>query len=69
LSLLSIIRLGTPITDSKTFCTALLQNRKLALVPGAAFMSPPTIRISYAASQQELEKAMDALEDFVLRDI
>lgn len=59
----------TPITDSTSFCAALLANRKLALVPGDAFGAPKAIRISYAASQETLAMAMDALEKFLYEDV
>jgi len=57
------------ISDSTTFCAALLEARKLALVPGDAFGAPSAIRISYAADQTTLEKAMDALESFLTSDL
>ncbi|MDA8351830.1 MAG: pyridoxal phosphate-dependent aminotransferase [Firmicutes bacterium] len=44
---------------------ALLEKEKVALVPGAAFGSPSHVRISYATSMEQLEKAMDRLERFI----
>ena len=61
--------MGRIISDSSSFCAALLANRKLALVPGDAFGAPNAIRISYAASQDTLDKAMDALEAFLSEDL
>lgn len=39
-----------------------LQDGLLALVPGDAFGAPKCVRISYAASMEVLEKAIDRLE-------
>jgi len=36
---------------------------QVALVPGEAFGSPSTVRISYAASMDTITKAMDRLEE------
>ncbi|PTX59953.1 aspartate aminotransferase [Melghirimyces profundicolus] len=54
---------GYPDTDQ--WVKALLEEEKVALVPGAAFGSPDHVRISYATSMDQLEKAMDRIERFV----
>jgi len=51
--------------DDTKFCVDLLQNYKLALVPGSAFGAPGTVRISYATSMEELTTAMDKLEKYL----
>jgi aspartate aminotransferase len=56
---------GEPVTDSLAFCTALLEHAKLALVPGVAFGNDAHVRLSYAASMQEISEAMDRLEWFL----
>ena len=43
----------------------LLKSQRLALVPGSSFGAPGTVRISYATSTEELELAMNKLEDFL----
>jgi len=52
--------------DDVTFCQRLLERKQVALVPGSAFGAPGTVRISYATSLEELDVAMDKLEDFLL---
>lgn len=47
------------------FAAKLLEEQGLALVPGSAFGTEGCIRISFAASQANLEKAMDRLAKFI----
>jgi aspartate/methionine/tyrosine aminotransferase len=49
-------------------CLDLLKQKRLALVPGSSFGAPGTVRISYATSMEELELAMNKLEEFLLED-
>ena len=53
--------------SSEEFANALLQSKKLAVVPGTAFgdCGEGFIRISYAYSLENLKKAMDRIEAFV----
>jgi aspartate aminotransferase len=51
--------------DGQQFCTQLLDNEGLALVPGDAFGMPAWARLSFAASDFELEQAFDRLERFL----
>ncbi|MDR6224434.1 pyridoxal phosphate-dependent aminotransferase [Desmospora profundinema] len=46
---------------------AMLEKKKVALVPGSAFGSPDHVRLSYATSMGELEKAMDRMESFIAK--
>jgi len=50
---------GTQINTSTDFCMYLLRQHKVALVTGEGFGSSGTVRISYAASFQEIENALD----------
>lgn len=50
--------------DSET-AEKLLNEEKLAVVPGSGFYKKGYIRISFAASEEILKKAMDRLENFV----
>ncbi|CAG9463580.1 unnamed protein product [Pedinophyceae sp. YPF-701] len=50
------------VPDCDALCRYILQDSLLALVPGDAFGSNSTVRISYAASLGMIEKAMDRLE-------
>jgi aminotransferase len=53
--------------SSYEFALKLLQNERIAVVPGDAFsaLGEGYIRISYAASLDQLEKGMDGLETFI----
>ena len=44
---------------------ALLENAHVASVPGGAFGAPGFLRISYAASMDDLEKGLDRIEAFL----
>ena len=54
--------------DDVALCLDLLKQKRLALVPGSSFGAPGTVRISYATSMEELELAMNKLEEFLLED-
>jgi aspartate aminotransferase len=58
----NISRLGLSSTD---FCARLLEQEKVAAVPGIAFGADDYIRISYATSMATIEKGLDRLERFV----
>ena len=51
--------------DGQEFCTHLLEEQGVALVPGDAFGMPGWARLSFAASQDELTAAFDRLEAFL----
>ncbi|MEM6337269.1 MAG: pyridoxal phosphate-dependent aminotransferase, partial [Bacteroidota bacterium] len=46
---------GMVIRGSEDLCTYLLERHYVALVPGDAFGSPPGVRLSYAASMENLQ--------------
>lgn len=52
---------------SVEFCSRLLDEEKVAAVPGIAFGADDYIRLSYATSMANLEKGLDRLERFVRR--
>jgi aspartate aminotransferase len=56
---------GHAINNSDDFATLLLEQAKIALVPGSGFGAPNNFRISYATSRENLAKAMDRLEAFM----
>ncbi len=60
----SIAEFGMP---SEEFCTRLLREKEVAVVPGTAFgdSGEGNVRISYAYSLQNLKKAMDRIEEFI----
>ena len=53
----------TRIGDSVDLCMYLLESGHIATVPGSAFGAPDCIRISFANSDENLNKAMDRLKD------
>ncbi len=53
---------GRRIEDSDDLCFYLLEEHDVALVPGAAFGTPTGLRISYAASMDDLEEALRRIE-------
>jgi aspartate aminotransferase len=50
---------GVQLTDDIVLATWLLDHARLAVVPGAAFGAPGFLRLSYATSQSELDKAVE----------
>ena len=54
---------GKEIKDSGDLCMYLLESGHIATVPGAAFGAPNCIRISFANSDENLEKAMERLKN------
>lgn len=57
----NISRLGLTSTE---FCSRLLDEQKVAAVPGIAFGTDAHIRLSYACSMDNIQKGMDRLEAF-----
>jgi len=56
---------GSEIGDSVTFCQRLLEDEKLAAVPGAAFGEDRCIRLSIAVDDAVLEEGLGRLARFV----
>lgn len=50
--------------DDLVFAEQLLKEQGIALVPGSAFGSPGCIRLSFATSMENLQKACDRLAEF-----
>jgi aspartate aminotransferase len=55
---------GTGLRSTE-FCARLLEQEKVAAVPGIAFGADDYLRISYATSLANIEKGLDRLEKFV----
>ena len=53
---------GNTIHNAKDLCLYILSEELLAVVPGEAFGSPNSIRISYATSEEILREAMQRLK-------
>jgi len=54
---------GTPVHDSLELSTYLLEQGKVALVPGSAFGDDKYIRLSYATSMENVKKGLDRIEE------
>jgi len=57
--------LGKKYTTATAWAEALLENEKVAVVPGEAFYYPGYIRLSYAASDEDLEEAFKKIKHFI----
>jgi len=51
------------VENSVDACAWLLDNAMVALVPGSAFGAEGFLRLSYAASEEDLEKAVQRLSE------
>jgi aspartate aminotransferase len=54
---------GTTINNASDFAMYLLEKANVATVTGDAFGNPKCIRISYAASEEEIKKAIGRIKD------
>lgn len=61
--------LGKKFKTSEDICTKLLEDYKVAVIPGGAFGAEGFLRISYAASMEEIEKGIDRIEKFLKENI
>ena len=57
----------TTIQNSDDFCLYVLNEAHVALVTGAAFGAPNCVRISYAASEENLRKAIGQMKEVLAR--
>lgn len=53
----------TTIKNADDLCLWLLENAHVSLVPGGAFGDEKCVRLSYAASEEDLQKALKRLKD------
>ena len=60
------IREKDPVTGSG-FCEQLMKQEGVALVPGGAFADDRWVRLSYAVSDAELERALDRIFGLIQR--
>jgi aspartate aminotransferase len=56
------------MADTLAFSERLLQESHVAVVPGEAFGTDRHVRISYAASMEQLERGMDRLHQFMVKN-
>ena len=55
------------ISNSMQFAERLLSEAHVAVVPGEAFGTNEHIRISYAASMEELRRGLDRIHEFIVK--
>lgn len=55
------------LSNDVRFCTDLLEQEKVALVPGSAFAAPGFARLSFACCDEDLARGLDRLAVFVDR--
>lgn len=53
------------ISDSLSFAAVLLENAKVAVVPGVCFGADGYVRLSYATSMDNIQEGLDRIEAFV----
>jgi aspartate aminotransferase len=56
--------LDRDLITSKDWCEKLLEQERVALVPGEAFESPGYVRLSFAAGMEDLQKAVNGINNF-----
>jgi aspartate aminotransferase len=56
---------GRKITNSTEFAAYLLEEAKVALVPGVAFGADRYARLSYASSMENIRKGLDRIEEAI----
>jgi aspartate aminotransferase len=57
--------MGKKITNSATFCAAALETVHVNLVQGSAFGAEGYVRLSFAASREQINKGLDKLAEFL----
>ncbi len=58
---------GKPIEDTLALSSLLLDEAKVAVVPGDPFEAPGFCRLSYAISRQDIMDGLDAIEGFIAK--
>jgi aspartate aminotransferase len=59
---------GKKVTDSASFCQAALETAHVNLVPGLAFGAEGYVRLSFAASREQINGGLDQLEKLLTSD-
>ena len=52
------------ITSSDVFCSLLLEEQLLSVVPGEAFGEPNNIRLNFAVSNELIHESLNRLKNF-----
>ncbi len=56
---------GVEISDSMAFAKTLLEQAKVAVVPGSPFGCPNNVRLSFACSLEQIENGLDRIEKWL----
>ena len=56
---------GKPVADSLTFCTTLLEQAHVNLVPGSAFGAEGFVRMSFATGPDVIEGGLARLKEWL----
>jgi aspartate aminotransferase len=65
---ISVVLGKNGIADTLQFSERLLSEAKVAVVPGEAFGTNAHVRISYATSMHELERGLDRIHQFIVKN-
>src|SRR5438132_13474958 len=57
---------GKKVTDSASFCQVALESAHVNLVPGSAFGAEGYVRLSFAASREQINGGLDQLEKLLM---
>lgn len=57
---------NTLISGSLSFADALLESKKVTVVPGIAFGADPFVRLSYATSIDKIQKGLERIQQFMM---
>jgi aspartate aminotransferase len=60
--------LGKKYKTATEWCEALLEKEHVAVVPGDGFLYPGYFRLSFAASMDDLKKAVEKIKNFIKND-
>ena len=60
---------GRKVETSDDLCLAILDEARVAIVPGSSFGSPEHVRISYATSMDKLREGLDRIEKLLSANI
>lgn len=55
------------VNNANDFCLYILENAHVSLVLGDAFGDPNCVRLSYAASEEDLKKALTSIKEVLAR--
>ncbi len=56
---------GAALNNSMDFASALLEQAKVAVVPGDPFGCPKNIRLSFACSMEQIETGIDRIQQWL----